>query len=139
MAEMNVTQTLDTTPDAVWRCVSDFGNLSWIPGGVEAKVRGDGVGQLRIIERPNSRVQERLTSLDNAARRLTYVVDEGMPLPVTDYVATVTVSDDGGKGRLSWSGRFEPDGMSEEEIIVDLEKRFGRMIRWIGKYLKEQG
>jgi hypothetical protein len=137
MAETHVTRTLDTSPDALWRCVRAFGDLRWIPGGVKAETRGEGVGQERIVDRPHGAVRERLTSLDDGARTLTYTVLEGMPLPVSDYEATMTVSDDGGRGRLSWSGRFEPDGASEEEVARGLQKRYRAMMGWIEAHLRE--
>lgn len=124
MATARVARTLDTTPDALWRCVRAFGDLSWVPGNPVFEVRGEGVGQLRIIERPHGVVHEQLTSLDDDARTLTYVVPVGNPVPVTDYEARMTVSDDGGKGRLTWSCRFEPDGVSEREAAADLERRY---------------
>jgi hypothetical protein len=137
MAELDVTRTLDTTPEALWSCVRDFGNLSWIPGNPKVEVRGEGVGQVRIIERPYGKVHERLTSLDDAARTLTYTVPEGMPFPVTDYEAKMVVTDDGGKGRLSWSCRFEPDGASADEVARGIAKRFRIVMGYIEDLLKE--
>lgn len=136
MATTQVTRTLDGTPDALWRCVRAFGDLSWIPGNPKVEIRGEGVGQVRIIERPYGKVHERLTSLDDDARSLTYVVPEGNPFPVVDYEARMTVADDGGKGRLTWSCRFEPDGVSEEEVARGLRKRFRAVIDLIEAHVK---
>lgn len=136
MAEARISRALDTTPEALWRCVRAFGDLRWLPGDTNVTIRGEGVGQVRVIERPWGTVHERLTSLDDATRTLTYTVDEGMPLPVTDYEATIVVSDDAGKGRLTWACRFEPDdGMSEDEIAEDLQTRYGAAIGAIERYL----
>lgn len=137
MAETGVARTLDTTPEALWECVRRFGDLSWIPGDLQVEVRGEGVGQVRIVDRPHGAVHERLTSLDDAARTLTYTVPIGNPFPVTDYEATITVSDDAGKGRIAWWCRFECDPASEEEIATGLQKRYRGMIGWIGKHLSE--
>jgi hypothetical protein len=134
MATMQVTRTLDTTPDALWACVRAFGDLPWAPG-VKVEVRGQGVGQVRIIERRSGKIHERLTSLDDDARSLTYVVPAGNPVPVTGYEARMTVSDDAGKGRLTWSCVFEPDGATEEEAARDLRQRYDAVITAIEAYL----
>ena len=61
-----------------------------------------------------------------------------MPFPVTDYEATMVVSDDGGSGRLSWSARFAPDeGASGDEIARNIQRRFGAMLRRIEAHLKK--
>jgi len=135
MARTEVSRTLDTTPDALWRCIRAFGDLSWAGGGLEVEVRGEGVGQVRIIDRPYGKVHEQLTSLDEDARSLTYTAPEGNPVPVTDYEARMTVSDDGGKGRLTWSCVFEPDGVSEEEAARDIQRRYGAVMRAIEAHL----
>ena len=70
------------------------------PADLKVEVRGEGVGQVRIIDLPYGTVHEQLTSLDDDARSLTYIVPAGNPVPVTGYEARMTVSDDAGKGRL---------------------------------------
>jgi len=135
MATTQVTRTLDTTPDALWRCVRAFGDLSWAPEDLKVEVRGQGVGQMRIIDRPDGKIHEQLTSLDDDARSLTYIVPAGNPVPVTDYEARMTVSDDAGKGRLTWSCVFEPDGVSEEEAARDIARRYSAVIKVIEAYL----
>jgi hypothetical protein len=135
MATTWVTRTIDATPDALWRCVRAFGDLSWVPGGLKIEVRGEGVGQVRIIDRRSGKIHEQLTSLDDDARSLTYIVPAGNPVPVTDYEARMTVSDDAGKGRLTWSCVFEPDGVSEEEAATDIRRRYSAVIDAIETYL----
>jgi len=136
MPETGVARTLDTTPEALWECVRNFGDLRWIPGDLEVEVRGEGVGQVRIVHRPHGAVHERLTSLDDAARTLTYTVPIGNPFPVSDYEATIAVSDDAGKGRIAWWCRFASDPASEAEIAAGLQKRYRGMMRLIEKHLR---
>jgi len=135
MATTQVSQTIDTTPDVLWRCVRAFGDLSWAPRDLKVEVRGQGVGQVRIVDLPSGKVHEQLTSLDDDARSLTYIVPAGNPVPVTDYEARMTVSDDGGKGRLTWSCVFEPKGVSEEEAARDIRQRYSAVIKAIEVYL----
>ena len=135
MATTQVTRTLDTTPDDLWRCVRAFGELPWAPRSLKVEIRGEGVGQVRIVDLPSGKVHEQLTSLDDDARSLTYVVPAGNPVPVTDYEARITVSDDAGKGRLTWSCVFEPQGVGEEEAARDLQQRYSAVIKAIEAYL----
>jgi len=89
MAEVTVTRTLDATPDALWKLVSDFGDLSWLPGGgAAAEFEGSGPGMVRVLVGPNGKIREQLESVDEAARSLTYTIPVGVPFPVTDYRAT---------------------------------------------------
>ena len=138
MATTEVTRRLETTPEALWRCVRAFGDLSWAPGDLKVEVHGEGVGQVRIIDRPYGRVHEQLTSLDDAARSLTYVVPAGNPVPVRDYEARMTVVDDGGRGRLTWSCVFEPDGVSEDEAARDIRRRYRGVIDLIEAHLTKR-
>jgi|SRR6516164_9795638 hypothetical protein len=135
MATTQVTRTLDTTPEVLWRCVRAFGDLSWGPRDLKVEIRGEGVGQVRIIDLPHGKVHEQLTSLDDDARSLTYIVPAGNPVPVTNYEARMTVSDDGAKGRLTWSCVFEPDGVTEEEAAHDIRQRYTGVIKLIEAYL----
>lgn len=137
VAEAKVTKTLDAAPDALWKVIEDFGNCGWMPGGgTGAELEGSGVGMTRIFDGPNGKIRETLESCDAASRMLTYAIPVGVPFPVTGYRATMTVSDDGGKGRLEWACAFEPDGVSEDEARTAIEGMYGVMIGWIGDFLK---
>jgi hypothetical protein len=137
MAEAQVARTLDVSPDALWPCVRAFGDVPWIPGGSHAEIRGEGVGQLRIFERPHGQIHEQLSSLDDRTRTLTYTIPQGMPFPVTDYEAQMRVDDDAGKGRLSWSCRFEPVGADAEAIAKTLQSRFSALMDRLEARLKD--
>ena len=136
MGETNVTRTLDTDPETLWSLVRAFSDVAWMPGGESAEIRGEGIGQVRIFDGPNGKVYEHLAARDDGARSLTYTIPEGVPFPVTGYRATMVVSDDGGKGRLSWTCEFEPDGVSEAEAAGAIEQMYGVMFGWIEDSLK---
>ena len=139
MAEASVTRTLDATPDDLWKLVSDFGDLSWLPGGgVGAEIEGSGPGMVRVLVGPEGKIRERLESVDEAGRSIRYAIPEGVPFPVTDYRATMQVSDDGGRARLAWSCRFEPDGATEAEAARAIETMYGVMMGWIQERLGGQ-
>jgi Polyketide cyclase / dehydrase and lipid transport len=136
MAETRVTRTIDVSPDALWGCVRAFDDVPWIPGGESVRIHGEGVGRMRIFDYPNRRICERLTSLDDATRTLTYTIPEGIPFPVTTYEGTLSVSDDAGRGRLTWSCRFEPeDGASEGEIAAGMQRAYGAMVKRLEAHL----
>jgi hypothetical protein len=138
MAETNVTRTLDTDPDNLWQVVRAFDDVRWIPGGENAEIRGEGVGQVRIFGGPDGKVHEHLEARDDQARSLTYTIPEGVPFPVTGYRATMVVSDDGGRGRLSWTCQFEPDGVSEAEAAGAIQQMYGVMIGWISDLITRE-
>jgi hypothetical protein len=137
VAETNVTRTLDANPEALWAVVRAFDNVSWIPGGEDAEIRGEGIGQVRIFQGPESKVHEHLEARDDDSRSLTYTIPEGVPFPVTGYRATMLVTDDGGRGRLSWTCEFEPDGVTEQEASKAIEAMYGVMLGWIEDLLKK--
>lgn len=137
MAKTNVTRTLDASPDDLWAVVRAFDDVRWIPGGEDAEIRGTGVGQVRIFQGPDGKIHEQLEARDDEARSLTYSIPEGVPFPVTGYRATMLVTDDGGKGRLSWSCQYEPDGVPEEEAGKAIDTMYGAMIGWVEDLLKQ--
>ena len=138
MPEINVTRTLDATPETLWAIVRAFDDVRWMPGGgAGAEIRGEGVGQVRIFDGPNGKIHEHLEARDDAARSITYTIPEGIPFPVTGYRSTMVVTDDAGRGSLSWTCEFEPDGATEEEAGGAIEQMYGVMIGWIGDLLKQ--
>jgi len=137
VAEINVTRTLEAGTDALWAVVRAFDDTRWMPGGEDAEIRGKGIGQVRIFQGPNGAIHEHLEAVDDDARSLTYTIPQGIPFPVTGYRSTMVVSDDGGRGRLSWTCEFEPDGVSEAEASKTIETMYGVMVGWIDDLLKQ--
>jgi len=136
MTTIEVVRTFDATPKALWACVRAFGDVPWIGGG-PLEVRGEGVGQVRIFERPSGLLHEQLTSLDDATRTLTYAIPVGMPFPASTYESTMTVAGDRGRGRLSWSGRFEPEeGASAAAISEQIQRGYGAVMDRLAEHLK---
>lgn len=134
MAKTTVTAEIAVPQEKLWALVRDFGNVPWMPGGDEATVEGEGVGMVRCLM--GGAVRERLESIDEAGQQIGYTIDEGLPLPATDYHATMTVSAiDAGKSRLVWSCRYEPSGVSEAEVGAQFEALYDTMIGWIRENL----
>lgn len=115
MAEVRLETGLGASADEVWTFISDFGG-SIEALGVPVTTEGpEGVGQLRSISMGGEPTVERLESLDAEARTLSYSIVSG-PIPVQDYLATMQVTEDGdGRSTLTWTARFEPAGMPEDD------------------------
>ena len=138
MAEVTITKTLDTSPDVFWTHVRNFGDLGWMPGGgAGTEVRGEGVGQVRILKGPDGEIHERLEAVDEAGRSISYTIPIGLPFPATDYYATVVVGDEAGKAHVSWTCRFEPDGAPEEEVSAAVRGAIEMLIGWIDDYAQK--
>lgn len=91
MVEGSVHVELAASPPRVWLLVSDFHGLChWHPSVTHSA----------------------------SERSYSYRRVEG-PLPVRDYAATLTVRErSGGRGsRVEWTGRFEPVGDADPEVL----------------------
>ena len=126
MSEFRLDGDFEIPADALWGAVRDFGNVSWLPGDPDFESEGDGVGMIRTIRTPPfPTVREQLEAIDEAGCAIHYTVIEGMPMPVSDYHATMKVIDlGGGRSRLEWSSTWEPDGASEAEALKVVEAMY---------------
>jgi hypothetical protein len=126
MSEFQLDGDFEISADALWGAVRDFGNVGWLPGDPDFESEGDGVGMIRTIRTPPlPTVREQLNAIDEAACAIHYTVIEGMPMPVTDYQATMKVVDLGvGRSRLKWSSTWEPDGVSEADALKVIEAMY---------------
>jgi hypothetical protein len=138
MASIVVERTLSASTSALWELAKDFGNVGWIPGASDSvKLEGSGVGMSRIMQNPEGgTICETLVALDEAGQSATYEIGDGIPFPVSSYRATMTITDDGGKGHLAWSCEFEPKGVSAEEAGKAIEGMYEVMLGWVDDYLK---
>lgn len=115
-AEVSRSVTVDASASEVWSLVGPFCAISnWYPGidsCVEQTV--DGAAHRRLLTGDGGEFLEKLMGHDDATMSYGYAIIEG-PLPVKDYEAVFSVSETNGKADVTWSSRFEPDGVSEEE------------------------
>ena len=126
MSEFRMDKDFEISADALWGAVRDFGNVDWLPGDPDFESEGDGVGMIRTIRTPPlPTVREKLKAIDETARAIHYTVIEGIPMPVSDYHATMKVVDlGGGRSRLEWSSTWEPDGVSEADAVKVVEAMY---------------
>ena len=117
MASVKVTDRIDASADEVWALVRDFGGIQKYAAGVEScTVEGEGIGAVRTIGMPGGfSLQERLEAFDDPGRTLQYAIIGDTPLPFTDYLSTIRLSEDGDGTAIEWSSTFEPTGVPAEQ------------------------
>ncbi len=116
MANVRIEDDIAAGVDAVWAKIADFGGIGeWAPGLDKCELEGEGVGSVRRITMGGMQIAERLETLDEAGRCLTYSIVEG-PMPVENYLAAITVSDAGdGRSHILWTCSFDAPSLSDEQ------------------------
>jgi hypothetical protein len=115
MAEVHKTQEFDIAPDELWALIGDFHGMGKWAGTDTESI--DGGARRKIVMGPNA-IIERL--VEEGERSYTYAIDEG-PLPVANYVSTLSVKDAGdGKSVVDWHGKFDPAEGSDEAAAVQI-------------------
>jgi len=107
--------TLHAPAADVWEIVRDFGGLGKFLAPVKScTVRGEGIGAIRtLILQDGARIDETLEKLDDAARVLVHSIASS-PLPLDQYVATMTVRELGPDAcEVEWASTFHPAGAPE--------------------------
>jgi len=108
MISVKVNEAVAASADAVWALLRDFGGIQRFSSGIEScTVEGAGVGAVRTITMPGGvQIQERLEAFDDSARSLSYAIVAG-PIPVTNYLSSIHVSEDGEGCTIAWGSDFE--------------------------------
>jgi len=137
VASVKVNDHVEASADAVWDLLGDFGGVTRYSKGIEScSVEGEGVGAVRTLCMPGGiQLQERLEAFDAAARRLQYAIIGDSPLPLSDYLSTIQVSEDGDDCTIDWSSTFELEGVSEEQAQAMVEGIYRGGIAGIKKTL----
>lgn len=124
----------------VWAFLREFDNLhEWLPGVSTCEIE-DGAplapGVVRRIDGAGGMFRERLLTLDDEERTLTYAILES-PLPMRDYRATCRAAPvtDSGQTFVEWYASFAADDPEKIAKILtrgvfvpgleSLRKRFG--------------
>jgi hypothetical protein len=117
MATASAFTDIPASADEVWQRIGGFNSLpDWLPLITSSEL-SEG-GRVRNLQTADGAVViERLQAFDNAAKTYSYSIEQA-PFPATDYLATLKVEAQGEGARVTWSGRFEPVGVSEEEVVA---------------------
>ncbi len=104
--------------DELWALIGDFGDTGrWSGRPPEACLQeGEGVGALRTLTLEDGRqIVDRLEAQGPYSYSYSIVRS---PLPVSSYRATMEVAPvSATSSQLTWSGEFEPIGMSDAEAV----------------------
>ncbi|MEU6825975.1 SRPBCC family protein [Streptomyces atriruber] len=117
MASTSVSRTVPASPQQVWDLIGGFDALpDWLPYIPESTALEG--GRVRRLTNPDGEViVERLVGFDEAGRHYSYAILDA-PFPVTGYVSTLRVHPVAGRddiAEVQWSGRFTPDGVTDDE------------------------
>jgi uncharacterized protein YndB with AHSA1/START domain len=121
MSEVCISITIARPAEQVW---SLLGGFDWLPRWLDliaSSSLSDG-GRLRHLKTADGAIiLERLLTFDDDERNYSYALLEG-PLPVTDYVGTMSAKDDGkGWTLATWSSSFLVKDAEEAQVIKHFE------------------
>lgn len=123
MEKVNVSGTIPASANEVWKLVSDFGELNQFVEAVE-KCTSDrtGVGAVRTLTlQDGGIVKEKLQSLDNENRELTYTIEKS-PMPIDNYTGTMTVKElKENQSEFTWSSEFDVNDEAAGEMTEALQ------------------
>jgi hypothetical protein len=138
MAEVTVTKVIDVKPQDAWNAIRSIGGLDrWFPVIAKCRVEGQGVGAKRVCELANGvTLFERVEQIDDTGKIFKYSITES-PLPVSNYLGTVTVRDAGrGGAEITWSARFDVPDQQRDEMVGMLNGAFADGIQGLERDLK---
>ncbi|MBV4468219.1 SRPBCC family protein [Pseudomonas siliginis] len=117
MPTASATIDIPASADQVWQLIGGFNTLpDWLPLITNSEL-SEG-GRVRTLKTGDGGVVvERLQTFDNAARTYSYSIEQA-PFPASDYLATIKVEAQGHGARVTWSGRFNALGVSDEEVVA---------------------
>jgi len=117
MATTSAFIDIPASADQVWQLIGGFDSLpDWLPFIPKSEL-SEG-GRVRSLQTADGGVViERLQAFDNEAKTYSYSILQA-PFPATAYLATIKVEAQGQGARVTWSGQFEPVGVSEEEVVA---------------------
>lgn len=120
MASTSVSRVVPASPTRVWELIGGFGSLpDWLPYIPESTF-SEG-GRVRHLKNPEGdTIVERLMEFNEEQRFYSYHILQA-PFPVVDYLSTLRVHEVSGNDNVAevqWSGRFVPEGASDDEVIA---------------------
>jgi hypothetical protein len=112
--ESSIKASSAASADAVWAKIGDFCGISnWHPAIEKCALSAD--GKMRTLSlKGGGTVVEKLEKWDDAAHSYSYSIVEG-PLPVANYMSTISVAKDGAGSTLTWSGKYDAKGASDAD------------------------
>lgn len=140
MTQISMKTTLSASSKKVWETIRDFGRVGeYVTTITQTKTEGSGIGALRTLSLRNEvRVVERLESLDDEKRTLSYSVLE-TPLAMKGYVATMKLRElGGGQCELVWESTFQAEASEEARIKKAIERLYSLGFEGLKKLHEEE-
>tara|TARA_R110002049_G_scaffold308150_1_gene511127 strand:- start:28817 stop:29251 length:435 start_codon:yes stop_codon:yes gene_type:complete len=120
-----------------WAVLSRFDDISW--GGDMGRIEyeGEGVGMVRRLYMvPGSTTIERLDAMDHENMQFSYSVPEGMPMPIDNYKATVSVTPTGdSQCRVRWVSEGASTDASEQDAEIMLSNFLNTLLQTLEAHL----
>lgn len=112
--EVEETATVAAPPAAVWKVIGDFAGLhQWHPAIASSEIskgKDNTRGAVRTLTtQDGAKIVEELLAYDGKGHSMRYRFLES-PMPVKDYVSTLSVKPAGKGSRIVWKGEFRPVG-----------------------------
>ncbi|WP_404378897.1 SRPBCC family protein [Caenispirillum salinarum] len=135
-ADAGITAVYETTPDKLWDMV-DFHQPSEVimPPIASSAREGEGVGATKVntLADGGGDIHLLLAYYAPEERAFNYTIQEG-PLPVTNYVGQVRVTEAGeGRAALSWQGTYDAAGVPEDKADEILGGFYASIAERIGE------
>jgi hypothetical protein len=140
MATAEIKHVFPVSANQLWDLIGDFGDTGkWSGRPPEACVQsGQGIGALRTLTIEDGRqIVDRLDAMGERFYSYSIVTS---PLPVASYSATMAVTPvNGTSSELTWSGQFEPSGMSDAQAVAFFENVYRAGIAMMEKAVSAIG
>jgi hypothetical protein len=118
--ESNVSASSAAAPAAVWAKIGDFCGIgNWHPAIAKCTLSAD--GKTRTLEvKGGGTIHEKQEMRDDGMRTYSYSIIDG-PLPVANYLSTISVVADGAGSKLTWTGKYDAKGASDADAkkVID--------------------
>ena len=118
--ESSYTVPSASSADTIWAKIGDFcGIANWHPAVEKCALSADGKTRTLSLKGGGT-IVEKLVKRDDAARYYTYSIVES-PLPVANYLSTISVSAVGAGSTIAWTGKYDAKGASESDAkkVID--------------------
>lgn len=142
MGNMNlkIQRDFDFPIARVWDVLGDFGNIGWGAPGIQVDQIGTGPGMTRRLHMPGMEpIDEVLETIDHSARRFSYTIPRGMPMPITNYRAEVeleSLGDD--RCRVHWGAVGDATGdFTGEQAAEILNGAYAQMLDALNAHLSQ--
>ena len=131
--------------DNVWNVVRDFNSYPvWVDGAgesaIEAGKSGDTVGAVRSVLYGGRHIRQRLLSLSDVDKSMTYCFADVSPPPVENLQATLRVTPvvDGGQAFVEWWATFDCEAERRDERVGFYREAFAGWLESLRRHLERQ-